>query len=249
LHPTHSPPDVLVLLRILSICLIALSTMAESTLGDDDVSPSKPPSRGWLEIRATVTSRFRQRTKQAVAGIPAAIRQTLRTKGWRVVAAKFVVDAAPDLKGKMPRGWPSGTTWSNSDAVHLPRRKTIIIAEKRIARNGEVVNVNRVSGVLRHEIGHAFDMALMKGGLANPFHSSTSGFDSLYRTDVEQMSAQLKRKLKYFTQSGPAGRQETFAEAFAIILGGGSVPDREKHFRSAFPRVLKYVRGRVKSRP
>ena len=125
----------------------------------------------------------------------------------------------------------------------------IIVAEKRLTLAGQVVDVARVPGVLRHEIGHAFDMAIGgKGKITGPFHSSSRTFDSIYKRDVRMMTAQLKRELRYFTQTGRAGKQESFAEAFAILLGGGSDPKREKTFRSAFPRVIRHVKAHIKAR-
>jgi hypothetical protein len=154
-----------------------------------------------------------------------------------------VVDAAPWLAGRYPRGWPAGSTWENTDAVHLPANRLLLIGEKRVNRQGKLVAATRVEEVVRHEIGHAFDAAL---GARDSYRSSSSEFLLAYRRDAADMNAEDRERLAYYLQNQQAGRQETFAEAFAELHGGGSSPDRADAFRRAFPRVFEVVRTALK---
>ncbi len=56
------------------------------------------------------------------------------------------------------------------------------------------------------------------------------------------MPVDQRVSLAYYTQARAAGRQEAFAEAFAIHLGGGSDAPHREAFRRGFPRVLAYLR-------
>jgi hypothetical protein len=136
-------------------------------------------------------------------------------------------------------------SWENTDAVHLPKTKQLIIAEKLRNRRGKPWSSPRVEGNLRHETGHAFDMLV---GGQSTFQSSSAAFARAYRADLERArSGQFRRQLAYFTQATSAGPQEAFAEAFAIQYGGGSDPQNEQDFLTAFPRVVRFVRTVVEN--
>jgi len=186
-----------------------------------------------------VSSNFLDRATGAARTIPQGVWSRLDQGGWKVRLAEFVVDADPTLRGIQPRGWPDGTTWEHTDAVHIPAKRLLVFAEKRRNREGAIVASSRVENVLRHEVGHAFDRAL---GKKNDYYSSDSAFISSYFRDLSRMNTNDRQELHYYLQRGPAGRQEAFAEAFAIHLGGGSDARREKAFRRAFPLVLDHVR-------
>lgn len=186
-----------------------------------------------------VSEPFRARCWAAADSIPDHVWRGVQRSGWRVELARFVVDAAPDLSDRQPRGWPAGSYWQNTDAVHLPQDRLLILAEKRRGKNGRIVDNLRVAGVLRHELGHAFDMAT---GGPYRFHSSRPEFARAYRQDVGRLRAEPpRRRLSYYLQDGPAGRQETFAEAFGIALGGGSDEPNRSAFQTQFPEVLEYL--------
>lgn len=191
----------------------------------------------------TVSDRFQHETKAATKSIPPRVWKTLLDAGWQVQLAEFVVDAAPSLRGVRPPGWPRHLTWDNSDAIHLPTDRLLVIAEKRRNRAGDVVASSRVGGVLRHEIGHAFDMAA--GGGSGQV-SSSSDFMRVYQRDVSRITARNKSGFSYYLQSGAVGRQEAFAEAFAMALGGGSSEIEASQFESSFPNVMAYTRQVIK---
>ena len=182
---------------------------------------------------------FLLRAEAARASIPDPVWQGLQRAGWRVKLVEFVTDAVPHLRHTRPRGWPLPYTWNHTDALSLPASRTLVLAEKRLRPNGEIIYSERVAGVFRHELGHAFD--LMAG---RPFglRSATPDFAAAYRRDVAGMAGSLRRSVAYYLQPKPAGPQEAFAEAFAIALGGGSDVTKRQDIVDAFPEVLAFVK-------
>ncbi|MEO8493629.1 MAG: hypothetical protein ABI614_01060 [Planctomycetota bacterium] len=189
-----------------------------------------------------VSARFQRETEVATRSVPPQVWKTLGEAGWRVQLAEFVVDAAPALSGVRPPGWPRDLTWDNSDAIHLPTSKLLVVAEKRRNRAGEIVDSSRVSGVLRHEIGHAFDMAASG---SHEFLSASPQFMWAYQQDVSRIPSRDRGTLAYYLQDGRGGLRETFAEAFAVVLGGGSSDIEPADFESQFPRVMAYTRAAI----
>jgi hypothetical protein len=204
--------------------------------------PARLPAEesGWLRDQGKgLSERFLQQTEDARSSVPTNVWEGLQQAGWQVRLAEFVVDAAPELRNDRPRGWPIDSTWAQTDAVNLPKAKVLVFAEKRRRKNGDVVASDRVSGVFRHELGHAFDLILdtdYRSGSSNP------KFVNAYGQDVSRFSDTQTRELAYYLQGQRAGRQEAFAEAFAILLGGGSDVTKAEQFQQAFPRVLDYLR-------
>jgi len=219
---------------LLVVCVTGSAEAFEPLAVESSVSTVRPS----ISILAGVSERFRADVDAAARTVPDNVWQAIERAGWRLHAAPSVVDAAPWLKGVRPRGWPTGATWENADAVHLPRSRLLVLAEKRLTRDGAVVASDRVDGVLRHELGHAFDMA--SGGRWQ-FHSLTPEFSAAYRADVAQLAGRRREALVYYLQQRSAGRQETFAEAFAITLGGGSDVDRREDFTAGFPHVMRLI--------
>ncbi len=207
------------------------------------VSRAEPDRAGQIREYSSVSDSFRAELRRGESSIPTAIWLVLRRRGWRVGAAEFVVDAAPTLKFEHPRGWPRGTTWEQTDAVHLPNRRLLVVAEKRRTQKGKVVPGRRPGGVLRHEIGHAVDQAMSAPG----FCSSSGAFRRAYQADVRKLSNSDAAALRYYLQRSAAGRQEAFAEAFGILLGGGSDTPHRAAFERGFPRVLASVRASLVS--
>jgi hypothetical protein len=192
-----------------------------------------------LPMLTPVSQAFQERTAAAIQSIPDNVWRQIHAAGWRVQLAEFVVDVQPDLVSDRPRGWPADATWQNSDAIHLPAERLLVLAEKRRNRGGQVVPSARVAGVLRHELGHAFDM--VNGG-RNRFRSESKDFRAAYLADVRKMTAESNQELAYYLQDSDAGRQEAFAEAFGILLGGGSDEPHLHAFQECFPQVLALVR-------
>ena len=195
-----------------------------------------------LVSATSVSDRFQRETQDASRTIPPQVWKTLNEAGWRVQLAEFVVDAAPSLRGVRPPGWPRHLTWDNSDAISLPTAKLLVVAEKRHNRSGEIVASSRVAGVLRHEIGHAFDLAAGRGSQTL---SASSHFVQAYQQDRSRIEAADRASFAYYLQDGRNGLQETFAEAFAVVLGGGSSDIAATEFETHFPRVTAFTREAI----
>jgi len=192
-----------------------------------------------LVSATSVSDRFQRETQAATRSVPPQVWKTLDEAGWRVQLAEFIVDAAPSLRGVRPPGWPRHLTWDNSDAIHLPTAKLLVVAEKRRNRAGDIVASSRVAGVLRHEIGHAFDMAA--GGRSQNL-SGSHQFVQAYQQDISRIAPVDRGSLAYYLQDSRSGLLETFAEAFAVVLGGGSSDIEPAEFETHFPRVMAYTR-------
>lgn len=217
---------------------VAITRAADS----HDVSSATPLMP--VTVLNSVSKSFRQQTTAAIQTIPQPVQQLIGTAGWRIQLSEFVVDAQPELARDRPRGWPAYATWQNTDAVHFPVERLLVLAEKRRNSQGRIVETSRIGGVLRHELGHAFDMALGMPGL---FRSSSEEFERAYTKDVDHIRAENGKELDYYLQRANAGRQEAFAEAFGIILGGGSDVTREQQFRASFPHVLQFVQHELEA--
>ncbi len=223
--------------------LPAVGTLSALWLCAAELTPSEATyaRAAWVLVPdevSPVSEEFRQRIADATATVPKEVWRSLWAAGWRIQMAEFVTDAAPNLMGEQPRGWPAGLTWENTDAVNLPQQRIVVVAEKRRNRQGEVVPTWRAEGVFRHELGHAYDRV---GGDRNPHRSAHPSFLAAYQADLQGLTEEDRKELAYYLQGRGAGRQEAFAEAFAILLGGGSDPTRRDRFVRAFPRVLAYV--------
>ena len=211
--------------------------------GSEFASGQAPVAAPAIQITTPVSQEFQDGFQAARQTIPTAVWRRLSQSGWRVCLAEFVIDAAPELDGRHPRGWPSDTTWNNTDAAHLSKRQLLVFAEKRRNRKGEVVATHRVPQVVRHEVGHAFDSVVDDAGR---LFSSRADFRAAHARDIKQMPDANRKSLAYFAHSGKSGRQETFAEAFAILLGGGSDLENGDCFTASFTEVMKLVEQTVK---
>ncbi|MBM4000092.1 MAG: hypothetical protein FJ297_11245 [Planctomycetes bacterium] len=234
------------------MCRFAAVTLALSgaIVGDSTSMDAEEPVRfkglvsAGVAVRSEVTPVFEAEVAEALAAIPPVIWSSVRRSGWRCELVEFVVDRAPELKSARPRGWPEGVTWEQVDAVHLPADKLLILAEKRRTRAGTVVAADRVAGVLRHEVGHAYDV-LGAEDARRSYRSSQDPFRAAYMADRGAISAEDAARMAYYLQARDAGRQEVFAESFAAALGGGSDPAREADLSRCFPRVMTWMRGEL----
>ena len=198
----------------------------------------------WLEACGThidhrVSPAFTWKVWAACQTLPPTLIPELQRRGWRMELVPSLAETLPALADAAPRGWPNGWTWKNVDAVHLPADKRILFAEWRVARDGRWVRCDRVAGVVRHELAHAWDAACGSDGS----FSGSLRFRLAYEREVARLSASTLRRLGYFVQSTDAGRQEAFAELAALVWGGGSSPHLAKLLRQSFPHTMAVVRS------
>lgn len=196
-----------------------------------------PAGAGHWQVDQRVSPAFKLQVCSAWANLPPVVVDTLWHKGVQIELVPLLADALPDLADQAPRGWPGGWTWKNVDAVHLPSSHRLVFAEWRLSLEGKIVRCNRIDGVFRHELGHAWDAAVSSDRLV----SESPGFRLAYSKDLASMTPLQQRELAYFVQEFPAGREETVAEIFAICLGGGSAIGKQVELREAFSSVFDLI--------
>lgn len=197
-------------------------------------APAAPKPAFAFEAVGNLPARDADRLRATVEAMPAPVLATLERAGVRFVVGEKFADLDAGLARETPRGWPAGLTWANSDGIHMPGRKTVAAFTTHVEpHGGRPVPSPRVEGVLRHETGHAFDDAI--GGAS--FYNDD--WTRAYRQDVAAIGPADAAGLAYYLQRGAAGPQETFAELFGQLLGGGSRPtDITRHF----PECTKLMR-------
>ncbi|BBL73664.1 phage minor head protein [Methylomagnum ishizawai] len=199
----------------------------EAALAKSIAAPVQPaPRRATLDSLSVVQQErlsvdFLDTMRQAVAGLPKPVRTPLAAEGYEIVVAPELTRALPGLAGIRPRGYPEGYAWENSSGVTMG--KTIAVAEHYTEfGSGRRVAEPVPAGVLRHEVGHAFDMA--RGLSRHP------DVVAAYAKDASALRAALPSiadpdavdDLEYALQPGDAGIEEAVAEVLADLSGGGS---------------------------
>jgi hypothetical protein len=182
---------------------------------------------------STVSEAFVAEVDAALKRLPERIHDSLHRDGYKVVIARYLTDAFPQLRGVKPRGWPEGSTWDNCDALFEPGSKTVGIAEYYYADTEHRRSIRnfRVPGVTNHEVGHAVDDH-------QGYLSARTSFQRQHRQDVSRMDPVVKERLYYYIQAdsrgepSEGGRQEACAEVVGALHGGGCQPqgDIEQHF-------------------
>lgn len=185
-----------------------------------------------------VSQQFVDQVSADLANIPPETREILEKAGVDVEIGEHITDVRPDLAGVRPRGWKEGT-WENAEGLYDPGRQSVIVSEKKFDKSGKVIQGGG-TGVLYHEYGHGVDYSL---GMA----SSSREFREAYEADVADLTEADRLIFKYFLQSGSAGREEAFAEAFAQSIGKGLVRD-PRLFRKRFKRTMGVVASKSKLR-
>jgi hypothetical protein len=187
------------------------------------------PKTSHIDRAGNVSKEFVEKVQKTVNALPANVRKLLDDNQVRIVAANYLTDALPSLRGQQPRGWPPGSTWDNVDGIYQGWQ-TVVIAEHHLNKDTKKEADNKdVEGVTRHEIGHAVNAWI--GSFCN-----TRTFTKAYNADTAKITqADVQEKLKYFLQSGEGGRSETFAEIFAYLNGGVSRPHLAPYIPKYFP--------------
>lgn len=192
-----------------------------------------------------VSDTLHQAVQNALQAIPQRLQMEVMARGYQVVLGKSLLDIAPDLANATPRGYRPGRTWAHSDGGIL-RGQCIAIAETCLLGSGETVltDATRAGQLLRHEFGHALDVSL---GI-----SKRKDFILSYRCEAEQLKPWLDKlpldsderdQLSYLLQRGNAGREETFAELFAELYGGGTSDTINAAL--AFPKTKDHVKALI----
>lgn len=196
--------------------------------GDQTVPPTAPAAK------LAPTANFTRRVTDTYNGLPQNVRDALANDGVTLIPTDKVTDVMPQLKGQKPRGWPPGSSWDDVDGAYDTTGKRIIVAERQGAAKS---SSNNVEGLTRHETGHAVD------DLKD--FSDTLAFTTAYDAEVPNVPAPDKQALDYFLQKDEAGRQEMFAENFAILNGGATTTYREFLLKKNFPTTINVVKDQT----
>lgn len=199
--------------------------------GDKPSDKTDPSDKTAPTPKLAPTTDFSRRVNDTYNQIPQNVRDALDKDNVQVVATDRVTDVMPELKGEKPRGWPPGSSWDDVDGAYDVGGKRIIVAERQGSPKSP--NANNIEGLTRHETGHAVDH------LKN--FSDSKEFKDAYDREAAKIQKPDSETLKYFLQKGEAGRQEAFAEMFAINNGGATNTTREALIKKYFPDTLKVV--------
>jgi hypothetical protein len=202
---------------------------------DITTPPSDAPAPAPKPKVAPTTS-FTDTVNDTYNALPQNVRDSLAKDGVKVIATDKVTDVMPELAGQKPRGWPPGSSWDDVDGAYDTTGKRIIVAERQ---NSTKPRSNDVAGLTRHETGHAVDR------LHN--FSDQQIFKTPYDREAAAVPPADAQALDYFLQKGDAGREETFAETFAIINGGATTKNRETLLKKDFPDTIKVVTDQIKN--
>lgn len=196
--------------------------------------------------KESVTDAFVREVQGALTGVPVNVRSALQRSGYHVTVAKTVPSAVPSSSGKQVRGYVHSATWNNVYGMFNRASKQVIMAEYAESeksggapRMATLNDPRRRHGILKHECGHAVDQLL------NNF-SHSPAFANAYNLGIARLNANERKVLDYYLQAGHAGKEEAFAEIFAISCGNGCHRDTDYLFQSYFPELLGLVGQRVK---
>lgn len=99
-------------------------------------------------------------------------------------------------------------------------------------------------GVARHEVAHAIDKFMGKGG--HPFSESLEFIEAFYDDVMAQKTGLLTREehyrlTEYLLNHSEKGPSEIFAQLMAMRHGGCPFPEDQSLFWKAFPSVRNLV--------
>jgi hypothetical protein len=209
------------------------------------VPESQPVQLPPLFVRLPgVSDEFLQEISDDTKGLPQKLKLVLCKAGYRIAISRQLADAVPSSQNEQVRGYKSFVTWNQVFGMFDRLHRKVVMAELAETNpNGTLVpltNKSERAGIVRHEFGHAVD-----DYLGYPSHSVV--FDRAYRKGVQRLTAADKKQLSYYLQQGNAGKEEIFAETFAIFPGDACDPKSDQLLREKFPELValtdQYLKG------
>jgi hypothetical protein len=148
--------------------------------------------------------------------IPASIRDRVFQAGLRVVIVPTVSDYLDTHYSDRPRGYVNGGGYDNTDALFVPAKNELLVAERVSYHNGAPLPTTRVPYLIHHEFGHAFDFYLGHQFSQLYSISKTPRFVQTSDRELQRLGLSKREKIAYFCQDDGAGASETFAELFGM---------------------------------
>lgn len=186
---------------------------------------------------AGTSQAFKDAVHDGINSIPVPLHEALALERCSIVTGDRVTSFIPQAVGLQPAGYPAGATYDWTRGVFEESSRTIAVAAWSYNdASGQFEPNNTPQGTLRHETGHAL-FAVLYGVQADARFLSACAAESQSINDPGDLAM-----LAYYLQPGILGRRELFAEAFAIIQGGGAddLPIQIR-LRQLFPRVFQAV--------
>jgi hypothetical protein len=188
---------------------VAIESKSDSTQKAPDIEVEAGNKTGKS------SDQFKERTAKIINALPEDVKQLLRSKNVKIVAAPgFDVPAPPGALG-----------------VFDDRSNTVTISERAHLRRPDEV----LSATAYHEVGHAID-----GKALNL--SSDAEFQKALAADRKALSLTMKRSLVDYMSKDEDAYAESFAESFAyrqVERTGGKIPAQ---FMKTFQHTIAYMR-------
>lgn len=218
----------------------------DKTKPTEAAKPAEPKADVAKPKDETKTSpAFDKLVRETYEALPPGVRKEMEAAGYKIVTGHHMTQAFPELKGKVPRGWPPGSSWDNAEGTVMFDKKAVVIVENRLGTDGKFSPSGRVPGVFRHEFGHAVNSVW--GSRGSNF-SDSAEFMVAFERDVTGIQKSDLPALAYLLQKGAAGRDETFADVFAMLNGGPSNASEAALVKRAFPEVAKLIQKQIDER-
>lgn len=179
---------------------------------------------------------------RGLSTVPGETAETLERTGHQVIVVRSISAACPQLAEIRPVGMDMGLTYDAEDGIYESGCNRVLIARNYYSkREKAMVENSNPAGTVRHEIGHAVDDYLDK-------FSNSSRFKTIYCDEASKISGKDRKRLAYYLQLGYRGREEAFAELFAIYCGGGHVEERGDILLSHFHKTYQTIEEELTAR-
>lgn len=208
-------------------------------------SPSKvPPSKTYsvsaeqpgipIEIfrRSKITAEIEKSVRQALAYVPAGVRETMRQSGIVILIVPDMLTVDPQLAIQKPTGYTFGG-YDNVGGLFRPNEKRVYVTERFSIGNHPMQDNPFVVWTTLHELGHAYDFV---GRFSN-----AELFSKPYEDDAKYLDNELRVKYEYFLEHNKNGRKEMFAELFSAVVAPNE-DLRAVGLSRAFSRCTKAVK-------
>lgn len=173
----------------------------------------------------------------SLQSLPGDLKSRMHGWGMKIVITPTILAALPELVNEKPHGYSHGGNYNNCPG--LCRGNAIYVAERVSYGNGPPQLHRRLTPVLMHELGHAFDHHMSI--------STSEGFLKELASDKQHISSSQSDAFYYYAQEG--AEAEMFAELFSVAHPGGRRGGADKEalaLSKAFPRTYAYVQAHAK---